>query len=382
MPIQMKRSALPESNWSNAGLFFDRGFKQWDEDDGDRGKSIRKHIDDVCNINVPEIYIKAYRRWLGITHDNSFAKWFGRLEGRMFIGLGGAHVLETQVMRHSVYGIPMIPGSALKGLVRAKSEDYGLQTDEADVLFGKSGETPDEMDAGYLIFHDAWWVPEGGSTSKPYARDIVTVHAQKYYESKGKTHPHPDMESPNPNHQLAVQGSFYFVIEGLQYWAELGMKILICALQDEGIGGKVAAGYGYFTEDTTSGTRGSRLAKQAEEERTARDKIYRNSRDTEREGDLVSEMSPSDKLVYNLQKIVKEYDGIKCNKHLNQQEKEKISTAVNNIFKSNKQVEWTTEQRENAVQVIEAAYSLFLKAKDREKKQKKIDAFLQATTGQ
>lgn len=154
--------------------------------------------------------------------------------------------------------MPYIPGSALKGLVRAKARGYAKgQGDEKqfskviDILFGTSTDAP-EADAGYLIFHDAWWIPkqEGGCEDKPYVPEIVTVHAAEYYANQGgEGTPHPDMESPNPNQQLAVQGSFYFVIEGVPQWAELGRKFLTIALEEEGIGGKVAAGYGYFEED-------------------------------------------------------------------------------------------------------------------------------------
>ena len=38
---------------------------------------------------------------------------------RIVIGLGGAHVLETNMLLHHIYGIPYIPGSALKGLAKA-----------------------------------------------------------------------------------------------------------------------------------------------------------------------------------------------------------------------------------------------------------------------
>jgi len=41
------------------------------------------------------------------------------LDWRIVIGLGGESVLETDITLHHLYGIPFIPGSALKGLTRA-----------------------------------------------------------------------------------------------------------------------------------------------------------------------------------------------------------------------------------------------------------------------
>ncbi len=369
--------------FENASLLFDKGFKQWATESAERGEAIGQHIDNVCNIRVPEIYKLAYQRWLGVTHDGDrFAKWYGQLEGRLFIGLGGAHVLETQVTRHPTYGIPIIPGSALKGLAHAKSKAYGLSNEEANILFGKGGDSPDETDAGYLIFHDAWWIPEGGSKTKPYVRDIVTVHAKEYYETQGKGKegkkcPHPDMESPNPNHQLAVQGSFYFVIEGVKYWADLAMKILKPALQDEGIGGKVAAGYGYFSDDEGAEKAGNSLAKKSNAAYIDRCSTYQDKYQKQQEADLISQLSPAEKLIRQLETTIKKYKNTQCSRSLNKQDKMEISTTINNILKPKESIEWTAEQRNEAAKHITAANQAFFNAKERKKREEKISAFLE-----
>ena len=57
-------------------------------------------------------------------------------------------------------------------------------------------------------------------------------------------------ESPVPNQQLAVQGGFYFVIEGEPKWAQFAMDLLKNALLVQGMGAKTASGYGYFKDDT------------------------------------------------------------------------------------------------------------------------------------
>ncbi len=383
--IQMRRKHIigKNSHFENASLLFDKGFEVWDTESAKRGVAIGQHIDDVCNIRVPEIYRSAYHRWLGITLDDErFAKWHGQLEGRLFIGLGGAHVLETQVTRHPTYGMPIIPGSALKGLARAKSEAYGLQKEEADILFGKGGDSPDETDAGYLIFHDAWWIPEGGSKTKPYVRDIVTVHATEYYETKGagkegENCPHPDMESPNPNHQLAVQGSFYFTIEGVQYWADMAMKILKLALKDEGIGGKVAAGYGYFSDDTVAEKTANSLARKSKAAYTDRCTTYQTHRQQQRDAGLIERLSPAEKLTHQLQATIAAHKKIKYDRSINQQEKAQISVAINNILKPKESVEWTAEQRKEAADCMAAANQAFFNAKERKKRTAKIKLFLE-----
>ncbi|MCF6355150.1 MAG: type III-B CRISPR module RAMP protein Cmr6 [Candidatus Polarisedimenticolaceae bacterium] len=365
--------------FENASLLFDKGFKKWASDSAERGVAIGQHIDDVCNISVPEIYKLAYHRWLGTTlNDDRFAKWYGQLEGRLFIGLGGAHVLEAQVTRHPTYGIPIIPGSALKGLVRAKSQEYGLQKEEADILFGKGGDSPDEADAGYLLFHDAWWIPEGGSKPTPYVRDIVTVHAKEYYATQGGDCPHPDMESPNPNHQLAVQGSFYFVIEGVKYWADLAMKILKPALQDEGIGGKVAAGYGYFSDDTEAEKTGNSRARKSHAAYADRCNTYKAQYKQKQEDIIISTLSPAEKLTRQLKNTIERYEKIKCDRNLNPQEKAEISAAINNILKPKEIIVWTAEQRSDAADYINTANKAFFNTKERKRRQEKVNAFLEA----
>jgi len=42
-----------------------------------------------------------------------------RVAWRMIVGLGMAHVYETGMLLHSLYGFPYIPGSAIKGLTRS-----------------------------------------------------------------------------------------------------------------------------------------------------------------------------------------------------------------------------------------------------------------------
>ncbi|GAB4362703.1 MAG: hypothetical protein Kow0060_19110 [Methylohalobius crimeensis] len=250
--IEMRRKTktetldLPVSHWENTGLLFDRRLPAWERDDNERGEIFGKFIQAVCESGVPEIYGLAYQRWLAaVSEEDRFARWFGQTDGRLFLGLGLPHVLEAQVTRNRTYGIPVIPGSALKGLARGWAGKYGgLDKDAIEVLFGAAGDEPETAESGYLIFHDAWWVP--GSKQFPYVREIVTVHHQAYYQ--GGEEEATDFDSPNPNHQIAVHGTFLFVIEGAKAWADLGLDILKRGLQERGIGAKGAAGYGYFLE--------------------------------------------------------------------------------------------------------------------------------------
>ena len=74
----------------------------------------------------------------------------------------------------------------------------------------------------------------------------MTVHHQEYYGGRGEA---TDFDSPVPNQQLAVQGSFYFVVEGDIRWVALAIRLLRDTLQQQGIGAKRAAGYGFMAEN-------------------------------------------------------------------------------------------------------------------------------------
>ena len=370
--------------WSNPGLLLDRGFIEWCIAGDRRGEDIQGHIHDVCEVTVPEIYQHALVRWLGLTGDmNRFATTVGILKNRLYIGLGMPHVLETQVTRQNTYGMPYIPGSALKGLARAWAEKAVAQKmiEQAvvDVLFGQGGESPDKADTGYLVFHDAWWLPSlnGQHQKKPYVPEIITVHAEKYYQNKGKNCPHPDLESPNPNNQIAVQGSFYFVVEGKHNWARLGLAYLKQGLQEEGIGGKVASGYGYFNFANTRqqqeiATLATKIHKQDQARREKRLEEFRKIRAQEREKQLVARMDRFAVAIYALEKALASGTGPMG------QAKEHINKLVNKIIKDKET--WPKEHRLAALPVIEKAYKLTVKRRNRNRKIKKVQKWADSAT--
>ena len=245
----------------HAGLVLDRCLDEWPDDTSKKGDAFAKPINFACKLIVPVCYQLAYQRWRGImierAKEGNAHLWCGKVDGRLFLGTGGVSPLEAAVTLHQTYGVPSLPGSALKGLTRAYASEKTdgtsrwIAQEQRDVLFGRepielNGEW-DEGDAGYVVFHDAWWLPDT-NTPNPLTREIVTVHHRKYYTQKGKTAA-TDFDSPTPNIQVAIQGSFLFAVEGSPAWAAFALKLLKAALQDWGAGGKTAAGYGYFVED-------------------------------------------------------------------------------------------------------------------------------------
>jgi CRISPR-associated protein Cmr6 len=182
-------------------------------------------------------YRLAYQRWEQHWTQEATGRIVakGRLAGRLAMGLGCESVLEVGIRLNHSYGTPVIPGSAIKGVLRARIEDVALQ----EFLFGN------QNSIGFTTFQDAWWIPE---SRPPLALDVMTVHHQYYYAKRGAP---TDFDNPNPVQFLSVRGSFLFVAEFLGNddsgrWKSYVEGLLKDTLEKEGIGGKRSAGYGRF----------------------------------------------------------------------------------------------------------------------------------------
>lgn len=256
--VRKNTEALWNRGTDNISLLFDRGLIERalaGQPASEGGTREARLIECIAGLPVPDVYCRAYERWSEVTAATDyFARWIGRLDGRLILGAGSPHVLEAALTFSRPYGVPTIPGSSLKGIAHALAREEivagRMQKDVVDVLFGRTPSTNgnDMGDGGYLIFHDAWWVPDSARTRTPCAAEVVTVHHPEYYRSYGGT-PATDFDGPTPCPQLAARGSFLFAIEGVQSWANLGLKCLRTALEQCGVGGKAAAGYGYFVND-------------------------------------------------------------------------------------------------------------------------------------
>lgn len=257
-------------NSAHAGLLMQRGLYKWEEGE----KPIKKAlINTIASVKPNELYLLAFNRWLGTTFDKpTFATVSAKIDGRLFTGLALGGTLETGAMTHHTYGMPMIAGSSIKGAVRNYAEHLFAKRDEhnqikydedgqvivqdnkksiLDILFGTDSDD-ENANAGYLIWHDAWWIPKVTSNmqllsdNQPFVGDVVTVHHQKYYQ--GEWSEALDMENPVPNQQIAIQGDFYFCIEGDENWVKFAKQLLQNMLNEQGLGAKGSNGYGYFTQ--------------------------------------------------------------------------------------------------------------------------------------
>lgn len=162
---------------------------------------------------------------------------------RFIPGMGRPHPVENGINWHPTLGVPYLPGSSVKGMVRAWAESYN-NVDEKTItrIFGPKKL---EKSAGSVIFFDA--LP---TQHVCLAMDIMTPHHSNYYQGKNKN-PH-EWEAPNPIPFLAVEEgqTFLFAIaprrsqdqedlDQVEYWLKE-------ALETIGAGAKTAVGYGRF----------------------------------------------------------------------------------------------------------------------------------------
>ncbi len=235
---------------ANAGLLLRRGLTEYEaaqsEADGSKGGGKKQAlIAKIAGIEPCKLYKTAFDRWEKAIASNGmrFVRFRADLIGRLYIGLSRENGLETGISVHHAYGMPLIPGSAVKGLARSIARTMLKQhADAITWLFGNEHDVddPEAQEAGSIVFHDAWWIPD----DKPFVEEIVTPHHSGYY-AEGKA-PATDFDSPIPAPQIAARGSFLFVLEGEPRWCNLARDLLEHGLQERGIGAKTTSGYGLF----------------------------------------------------------------------------------------------------------------------------------------
>lgn len=182
----------------------------------------------------------------------------------------GETVTEGPLFLHHTYGVPCLPGSALKGAARARLLTMvGSPADEerrnelrgwADGLLGYLRETPaaggstaaPRTQAALVEFLDALWIPpEGHAGPGPLALDIVNPHHATYYTARDGRRTLPtDGDNPIPVERLSIapRARFLLVAEApadLAAWlAWLVTDVLLPALVEDGLGAWTSSGYG------------------------------------------------------------------------------------------------------------------------------------------
>lgn len=243
----------------NFSLLFHRFIphdRKWDIfDKEETWRNIVCRAKELSNENLATSFLKRQRGLENLLKkkygENNVWKKEGKTVWRLAIGLGNTSPLDTGITLHPLYGIPYLPGSAVKGICRAWKFEQLTGTAEDNPerkkfnrVFGV------QKEKGEIEFYDAYpcrWDPLKGL----FVQDIINVHYQPYYGDKTGTKPPADYYNPVPNSFLAVNEgvSFRFVLatqgemEEDSLLDDVGLW-LKSALEEFGIGAKTAVGYG------------------------------------------------------------------------------------------------------------------------------------------
>lgn len=209
-------------------------------------------------------------------HGWATCSFQAQLISRLAIGLGLPNRTENGLWLDHTHGLPLIPGSVLKGV----SQDYALllkgggalpavcrRDPELTALFGaQTPETPDrffQARQGQVIFFEA--LPVLRERDNPFDLDIINPHYQPYY-AEGQ--PPADYYSPVPNVFLTVKPGtgYHFALaareadftwkdpSGQEHHCQIAASDLLQraltylkgALTHVGVGAKTSLGYGRF----------------------------------------------------------------------------------------------------------------------------------------
>lgn len=282
------------------------GYDRWAPFDSSTGKvpdDIRRSwLDDLAGTPIASDYASAYERWQESLKAPETRMAEVKLASRLLVGHGNPSPIEVGLTVHHTWGVPVIPGSALKGLLnhyvdavygpavtgfhpmdpgfpqeeRARAPFQGVTWNGKRIEHGPGevhralfGAPPAQSDrvfeafgageiGGLVVFHDALFVPSMNDGERPFAVDVLTVHQRSYYQaagkrgSKGKDPPGPnDYEDPNPVAFLTVRPGTRFLVamSGPDEWTELAFRLLRDALIEWGVGGKTTSGYGRIGKD-------------------------------------------------------------------------------------------------------------------------------------
>ena len=255
-PLYRTESEPQRDNDGHAGLWFDRFCNEWREDGGSWTMGTRRGSKDetgpklrwiktLAGVTVgTQDQIEQYvLRLLRLIDKRGGLPAVFESDSRFVTGLGRSHPVENGFAWHSTLGTPYLPGSSVKGIIRAWAEAGAEPAPEPAVrkrLLGIRG------GAGDLCFLDA--VPVAPVLLDA---DVMTPH----YSSWSADEPPGDWRSPTPIPFLTVaQGAaLLFGVVPRRALAASDLDTVSAWLRDAlewaGGGAKTAVGYGRFHHD-------------------------------------------------------------------------------------------------------------------------------------
>jgi len=223
---------------------------------------------------IADLRARHTQRFLAIfraAYGERAAITIGQLEGRLAINLAESLIQNAGISLDRLFGLPFIPGSAVKGVSRhaaleelreAPAEKKRALFDLFRSVFGtadtdfKNGDlrsycsflgTREENQKGAIA-----WLPAYPINRARIVVDLTNVHYPDYYRSGQIEDMSNERPQPNPFPSVETGAQFAFCLclngmkEDLALLAE-AERWLNMALTVRGLGAKTACGYGWFS---------------------------------------------------------------------------------------------------------------------------------------
>lgn len=253
-PLPSRTSEIQETK-ANLGLFWSKFFNGWQNDPATKMAEsakldwINKFAKTSPNTSAAANRIKDMAAALGGKAQNFIS------DAPFVTGTGLPHPVENGFVFHHTYGVPYLPASSIKGMIRAwvlHWRDKGDEEKEKEAyrLFGRNDKHKDGQSAGSLIVFDA--LPSG---TVDLMAEILTPHTGNWRITDSPAqHPPADWISPVPIPFLAVapcaEFQFAFAPRKPEHKADVekAFTYLSEALEWIGAGAKTSIGMGRMVQ--------------------------------------------------------------------------------------------------------------------------------------
>jgi CRISPR-associated protein Cmr6 len=264
---------LHPSSGLNRSLLFDKGMDRYDQHWKivEEGKSdFLSTFASAFNSQGPRNHFTEFLERRAAALEKLGAKSFRHTtRTRLAIGLGLPSPIETGFLFDRLTGCPYLPGSSVKGMLRAAARlviagdlEAGagareFWTGNLDRIFGPEivpGATPQ---TGAAIFYDAF-----PAVWPALEVDILTPHHRDYYGDESETVLPADWDKPIPIPFLTIRAGtdFHFSLRAREGDLARLEELLPIALDELGIGAKKSSGYGTFGGTQTEPSKAGSLA--------------------------------------------------------------------------------------------------------------------------
>jgi CRISPR type III-B/RAMP module RAMP protein Cmr6 len=249
----------------------------------------------------------------------------GQLEGRLAINLADSLIQNAGICLDRLFGLPYIPGSAVKGVCRhaaleeLKSAPDARKVELLEALCAVFGTAENDFEKGdlkpyrHLLSHDCGdqrggisFLPAYPVNEAKIVVDLTNVHYPDYYRSGREADLQSERPMPNPFPAVETGARFAFCL--VQTRVDEGRDLLgharrwlEAALTIKGIGAKTASGYGWFSlKPEALGELFAEEAKEAEairrKEEADRAAAEAKAREEERQKNLSPEQQRAEEL--------------------------------------------------------------------------------------